>query len=148
MLCGRITTGAILLGLAFLMVGCGRSGPRVTTVDVSGTVYLDNQPLEGINVFFIGEGAQFVGIGKTDSSGRYQLDQGSIPGKRGAMPGRNQVYFAVATEAEGPPMIPGEEPEPPKGPLPAKYSDPVNPELTFDVPPTGTQEADFQLSSK
>lgn len=139
---------AAALWIAGIGAGCGRSGSDVTTVDVSGTVYLDDRPLEGITVVFIGEGTRFVGQGKTGLDGKYELDEGSIPGKRGAMPGMNRVYFTVATDAEGPPMIPGEEPKPKASPIPAKYTNPANPQLTFEIPAAGTQEADFRIPGR
>lgn len=149
----RIRTWTILLGIVSLAAGCGKSGPTVTTVPVSGIVSLDQKPLPGVTVVFIGEGMKFVGMGKTGPDGKYQLDQSVVPGKRGAMPGKNQVYFSKAEDqpAEGPPMVPltSSSMAPPKGgPLPAKYCDPQKPALTFDVPEKGTQAADFQLSSK
>ena len=143
----QVAAWAAILCLASLGAGCGSSGSDVKTVRVSGTVYLDDRPLEGITVVFIGENAQFVGMGETDQDGNYRLDQGSIAGKRGAMPGMNRVYFTVATD-EGPPMIPEEEPKPKTSLVPAKYSDPANPQLTYDVPVAGTREADFRLSSR
>lgn len=102
---------------------------------------------------FIGEGAKFVAMGKTGPDGKYKLDSGSIPGKQGAMPGKNQVYFTTAMDnvPKEPPMIPpagGVAIEPKESPVPAKYRNPQKPELTFDVPADGTEQADFQLSSK
>jgi len=149
----RTLTWTILLGIVSLAAGCGKSGPTVNTVGVSGTVFLDRKPLPSVTVIFIGENAKFVGMGKTGPDGKYQLDQSVVPGKRGAMPGKNQGYFAKAEDqpAEGPPMIPSASSaavQPKSGPLPAKYCDPQKPALTFDVPQKGTQAADFQLSSK
>ncbi|MDY0168892.1 MAG: hypothetical protein RBS80_20270 [Thermoguttaceae bacterium] len=144
----QLTTWTVMLWLVSLGAGCGRSGSDVKTVAVSGTVYLDDQPLEGITVVFIGENARFVGMGETGPDGKYRLDYGSIPRTRGAMPGMNRVYFTVAAEDEGPPMIPDEVPKPKDNPVPPKYCDPANPQLTFDVPARGSQEADFRLSSR
>lgn len=143
---------AVFCGVAFLITGCGKSGPDVDTVDVSGTVTLDGNPLGGVTVFFIGEGSQFVGMGTTGPDGKYKLDRGSIPGMQGAMPGKNQVYFTKEGGAAAePPMIPSESslPAPAKdSPIPAKYTNPAKPELTFDVPAEGTDKADFQLASR
>lgn len=149
----RIFTWTLLFWVAGLGAGCGKSGPTVTTVPVSGTVYLDQKPLPGITVVFIGEGMKYVGMGRTDPDGKYQLNQSVVPGKQGAMPGKNQVHFTQAddTTSEGPPMIPPDSTSAvPRqgGPLPAKYCNPQKPELTFDVPEQGTEQADFHLSSK
>lgn len=144
----------VLLGIAVLGAGCGRSGPAVNTVNVSGTVSLDGRPLEGVTVVFIGEGAKFVGMGTTGPEGKYQLDRGTIPGKRGAMPGTNQVYFTKpdsSASAEEPPIVPPESnvPVEPQGsPIPPQYSNAAKPALTYEVPEGGTQTADFQLSSR
>lgn len=144
----------LLLWTVGLAGGCGQSGPTVETVPVAGTVYLDQKPLAGVTVVFVGEGMKFVGRGKTGSDGKYQLDESTIPGKRGAMPGKNQVYFAEGDEkmSSEPPMIPVASSSsavlPKKGSLPIRYCNPQKPELTFDVPTEGSKTADFQLSSK
>lgn len=150
---GRMSWCVLLSGLMVLGVGCGKSGPKVKTADVAGTVLLDGRPLADVTVVFVGKNSQFVGMGKTGPDGKYKLDTGSIPGKRGAMPGNNQVYFTTALDdaSKGPPMVPPTETgmANPKGsPIPPKYSNPVQPALTFDVPEGGTPSADFQLSSK
>ncbi|NLX96022.1 MAG: hypothetical protein GXY83_07590 [Rhodopirellula sp.] len=146
---------AVLCCVVILGAGCGESGPEVATVDVGGTVTLDGKPLQGVTVMFIGEGADFVGMGKTGPDGKYQLDGGSIPDKTGAMPGMNEVYFTQSFDAlpDEPPVIPvGPNEtltaEPKDSLIPPKYSNPAKPALTFDVPAEGTQSADFQLSSR
>jgi len=143
----------LLCSVLALGLGCGKSGPKVKTADVAGTVLLDGRPLVDVTVVFVGKNAQFVGMGKTGPDGKYTLDTGSIPGKRGAMPGSNQVYFTTALDdaAKGPPIVPPTDTarlDPKGSPIPPKYSNPVQPALSFDVPEGGTQSADFQLSSK
>lgn len=141
---------ACLLGLA---AGCGTSDSTVQTVPVAGTVYLDDKPLPGVSVVFISPGAEFVGMGTTGPDGKYRLTRSVIPGKHGAMPGKNQVHFAEVDEnpPPEPPIIPptsSTSPLPRGGSLPARYCNPARPELTFDVPEQGTDTADFQLTSK
>jgi len=153
----RSTSVALLLfSLAVVAVaasGCGKSGPNVKTAGVSGSVSLDGKPLEGVTVVFVGEGGKFIGMGKTGLGGKYRLDSGSIPGKQGAMVGTNQVYFTKALDnmPQEPPMIPPDHvviAEPKDSSIPAQYSDPVKPALSFDVPERGTESADFQLTSR
>lgn len=101
---------------------------------------------------FVGGKADFVGMGKTGPDGKYRLDHGSIPGMKGAMPGKNEVYFTKAAEAKEPSLTPS-SPDLPTAEakdsrIPPKYTDPAKPVLSFDVPEAGTQSADFQLSSK
>lgn len=147
----QMAVGIMVLSVAFFAIGCGDASENVDTADVSGTVQVDGKPLAGAKVHFIGEGGKFVGVGTTDPEGKYTLDQGSIPGKEGAMPGTNQVYFSmVGSTPEEPPIVfpaPSAPPQSEKGPIPAKYTDPAKPALTFDVPEGGTESADFQLSS-
>ncbi len=142
----------LLLSVAVMVSGCGKSGLNVRTAAVSGSVSLDGKPLEGVTVVFVGEGAKFVGMGKTGSGGEYRLDRGSIPGKQGAMVGTNQVYFTTALDdaPQEPPMVPPDHlviAEPKGSSIPAQYSDPNKPALSFDVPEGGTESADFQLTS-
>jgi len=149
----RWLIGTLLFWTVGLAGGCGPSGPTVETVPVAGTVYLDQKPVAGVTVVFIGEGMKFVGRGKTGPDGKYQLDDGTIPGKRGAMPGMNQVYFAEEDETASsePPMMPVASSAtvlPKQGLLPLRYCNPAKPELTFSVPKEGTDVADFRLSSK
>ena len=142
----------MLLSVTVSAIGCGDARENVDTTKVSGTITLDGKPLAGTSVHFIGEGGKFVGVGTTDPEGKYTLDRGSIPGEKGAMPGTNQVYLSMGDSAsEEPPIVfpaPSAAPQPKKGLIPAKYTDPTKPALTFDVPERGTESADFELSSK
>ncbi len=143
----------LLVGL-IVVAGCGTDG--VKTVDVSGTVYLDDQPAAGVTVFFITD--DHTGTGKTGVDGKYTLDNG-------AQPGQNKVYFSkiAGSDLSGEAVDDGEmaadmpdEGEPseesaaqPEGEqLPAKYTDPLNPPETFTVPEGGTSSADFRLTSE
>jgi hypothetical protein len=146
--------GAIAL---FLAAGCGRSD-GVKTVSVSGTIYLDGKPVEGLEVHFLGK--DFAGFGTTGADGTYRLIRGTTPGE-------NRVYFrkyvippgaaSAASEldsgqleamaqAAGPSRKPRQKQ--PSQLLPEQYSDPVKSKITFNVPEAGSQKADFKLTSK
>jgi hypothetical protein len=116
---------------------------------VSGTIYLDEQPLESAQVFFLGP--NHAGTGRTDADGKYYLVSG-------AEPGSNKVYFskldkedpAMATDLEqlkaaaqgqGLTVIPGQR-------IPTEYASAEATTLTFTVPPEGSKSADFRLQSK
>lgn len=142
----------LLLTLA-AVAGCGRDG--VKTVGVSGTVYLDGKPVEGVEVHFAS--ANHGGFGLTAADGTYELVQG-------AEPGENRLRFskvvnsafndpengmdigqleAMAMAHGGGPGIrlPGQM-------IPTKYSDPALSKIIFQVPDGGTSSADFRLTSK
>ncbi len=141
---------ATLIALAAALVGltgCG-GGPKYAAV--SGRVTLNNQPLEGVSVDFqpvagAKDGDPGPGsTGKTDKDGRYTLRSQLDPSRAGAVVGRHQVRVWAPEGAQdadadgsrkgkkgGRPVIPG------------RYH--VNSELTFDVPPGGTDNADFDL---
>lgn len=146
----------ILLGLC-VVVGCtppeGR--PQVETVDVSGKVTLDGEPVEGIQVR-MSSSLDHQGIGVTGSDGTYKLGNG-------AQPGENKVSFVKVdsldeddeeAEAEGDEMdgdeTEGDEEAPAaeEGGLPAKYGDAETSETTFTVPAGGATDANFELTTK
>ena len=136
-----------LISLACL-AGCGPSGPK--TVQVSGTLKIKGQPVEGVEVEFVTE--KFAGVGKTNAEGKFQL----VPG---AMPGPNKVCFR---KFEG-----GQLKEDPQGGMdagqfaamqqvqdakvtvrqliPPEYGDAATTKVEFTVPPGGTTAADFDL---
>lgn len=130
------------VGFVFWQVGCGQSGPKL--VPVSGQITMGGKPVANVAVFFIGPDKKTVGVGRTDSEGRFRL-------QNGAMPGDNQVYFGVGEVVEDPAMLAVKEaagpvaPSPSASLLPAKYTDPTNPQLTFKVPTGGTTAANFDL---
>ncbi|MCA9164829.1 MAG: hypothetical protein KDA62_17680 [Planctomycetales bacterium] len=147
----------VVICLVTLMVlGCGGGRKRPKTARVAGTVYLDGKPLEGVEVSFLSD--EFKGYGKTDSSGRYELVQGAVPGvnkvyfskiKPGAIEldpeaGIDEEQLRAMSMAEdgggGPADIGGEI-------IPDHYSDPEQSKLTYDVSEGGDEAADFRLTS-
>jgi len=140
-----------------LLSGCGSSGPADEgTVPVAGTVKLGGQPLEGADVTFTSQ--DFMRTARTDKDGYYQMSGGAKPLK----------YTVTVSKFEGGPSV---SMDPAMGMdagqmeamqmadssgksatsvakqlIPAKYSDKSKSELTFTVPLTGTQEANFELT--
>jgi hypothetical protein len=121
----RIVGVAIILCLPGL-VGCGSEGAEY--VPVSGVVTLDGKPLAGAGVLFEpkrnAEQQARGSSGKTDGSGRFQLEAAKR-GVVGAAPGLHTVQIF-----------------PPEGHPPLNQND-----LTFTVPEDGTDQANFNLSS-
>ncbi len=140
----RILMGCALISWVTLCLGCGAGGPK--PVQVSGKVTVDGQPVANVVVHFIALGDKHVGTGRTAPDGTYTLENGALPGV-------NKVYFSVVQElppgvdetalAAGTVELPK-----PTSPIPPKYLDPQNPQLEFTVPPGGTKEANFEISSK
>jgi len=155
---------AFVLCLSFV-IGCGGSrGPE--TVDVSGTITLDGNPLAGADVHFIGE--NFAGYGRTNAAGEFELVQGAVPGEnrvtislidKSKIPGAGAIEFsdnpddgmdAGQMEAMIDPTVAarGARSVSPTGEtLPSHYSDAATTQLKFVVPGGGSDSANFKLSS-
>lgn len=124
--------------LVLLMADCRR--PKYSVVPVSGKITLDGKPLAGVHVSFQPQGGGPASVGITDEQGKYHLRL--IDTQRpGAMVGTHRVYFSLVAENVGQDdagrMVPSR--------LPTKYR---NGMMTFTVPPGGTDQADFPLSSQ
>jgi hypothetical protein len=114
---------------------------------VSGIVTLDGQPVSGVRVTFQPSGRDVENPGPgssafSDASGRYELK--TVRDEPGAVPGQHTVRIlnpepekAGSNDGAGPPR---------KEIIPRRYE--VSSDLTFDVPPDGTDAANFELSSK
>lgn len=139
----------LIAGTIAFAVGCGSSGPA--TEPVSGTVFVDGKPVEGVEVFFSTDAVAATGM--TDASGRFELPSGASSGPNkvwlrkfvGGDPALLQMdaeQLAAMTSAGGAGA------KIPKSLLPAKYSDPAVTILTFDVPEGGTTDAKIEASAK
>jgi hypothetical protein len=140
----------LLLVIAVVFVlGCGPKPPRVA--QVSGRVTLDGKPLPKASVTFVpmatkenpnpGPTAQ----GMTDEDGRYQLSVDvSTPG---AVVGKCRIY--ISTRLSDPAIDDRDAGGPirslPRDKVPSRYNQGT--ELEFDVPPVGTDKANFDLTS-
>ncbi len=134
----------LLLALALLIAaGCG--GESFPLAPVSGTVTLDGKPLPEARVFFEpkrkGENVNsgFGSTATTDDRGRFQLS--SREGE-GAVIGEHYVLIRTVRGEEGPN---GQVVIVSREKLPSRYHDQST--LTFTVPPDGTEQADFGLTS-
>lgn len=131
--------------LPLLALGCG--GPKVASV--SGRVTFDDRPLAGAHVIFqpiASAGEMNPGSGSyavTDADGRYTLRvvDGDQPG---AYVGQHRVEISVRDGGAD-----GEIDRPvkaaPKVVIPPRYN--RNTELTWEVRPEGTTQANFDLRS-
>lgn len=133
---------AVLIACA----GCGR--PRHPVVPVSGTVVLDGRPLAGgvINFQPIVTGtAVNAGPGSTariDAEGRFSL--ATIRGEPGAVVGNHRVkIYSFSPES---PVIQDGAPRAERERVPERYN--YRSDVVFEVPPSGTAEADFSISSR
>jgi hypothetical protein len=140
----RLFGTLLVLPLVVVLVGCG-GGPKVKVVKVSGVVRLDDQPISGAEVNFLGP--EFAGIATTGPDGRFELEAQTGENKiflsklEGGPPGIDPRFLASSMEgssgAGGPKQV-----------FPAKYSDPSAGELRFTVPDQGASDANFDLKSR
>ena len=61
-----------LVAALLLLAGCGSSGPAM--VKVSGTVMLDDKPVDGASVMFVPIATGRPAQGKTDADGKFTLE--------------------------------------------------------------------------
>ena len=143
-----------LLVVPLLAAGC--SGDGFKLVPVSGRVTKNGQPLPNVRVVFQptdGENPGPGSAGTTDADGRYTLVVSSQQYTgNGAVVGRHRVSIGTILPGEGAkptdPSVgtPDGEPLAGKELIPPKYNQDST--LTFDVPPGGTDKADFDLKFK
>lgn len=152
------------LFVVLLFTGCGRDS---NSVDVSGQVTMNGQPLAGADVTFISD--SFAGFGKTDAEGRYELVQGAFAGSNrvvislidpSKLPGTGGIQFSDDPEAGldrgqmdamllvGAPNDPRRSTNLTGETIPPDYSDIEKTKLTFVVPEGGSDSADFKLVSQ
>ncbi len=154
----------ILVSASLLaLVGCG--GGSGDYVPVSGRVTMDGTPLPYANVTFQpmaasggGDTGGYGSSGYTDQDGKYTLRVNSQQLQTdGALVGKHRVQIvtrprlqevdpdskAVSEDGAPPPKaaVPSDFRR-----VPAKYNDDST--LTFDVPADGTDQANFELSSR
>ncbi len=124
------------------IVGCG-GGNAYEVAPVSGRVTLNDKPLAGATVTFepAGTAAELgpSSFGKTDSDGRYVLET-VTNSEPGATVGNHVVRITADSEQKD-----SDAPDPSAavGQIPLKYN--LESELKFEVTPSGTTKADFDL---
>jgi hypothetical protein len=123
--------------------GCGNKS-SYPTAPVSGTIKLDGKPLGNASVTFQPVGGGMASFGITDSDGHFELKsmRGEFDGAVVAK--HNVVIRAVSTRT----IDTSSDKSDPTAvePIPKKYNDAT--ELTMQVPESGRDDADFNLSSK
>jgi hypothetical protein len=134
----RFVCACVLVGLAAI-AGCGGDG--ASGVTVSGTVTLDNAPLETGMITFLPSDGKGASAGATITNGKYRTK---------IEPGPKKV--SIISE-----KVIGQTPRDPADPtgeqitqtqqiIPPQYNDQTT--LTLDVPAGGKNDADFTLTSK
>lgn len=132
----------ICLLCVVMLVGCdSSSGPK--TVNASGVVLLDGNPVDGAQVTFIDDAGQITAVATTDAAGKFSLMHNGE--KKGAVPGsyKVQVSKTKLTGNEGG----GTEITISHG-LPPKYASIATSNLTQVVPDSGISDIKIELSSK
>jgi hypothetical protein len=132
-----LLVGAFILAACGLIAGCGGAHES----SVSGTVYLDDKPLNtGLVTFFPTQGGAAV-YSRIGPNGAYELKTGDTSGLK---PGQYKVTV-VATEI--PTVVPGTTPPIGKLITPHKYGQLDQTDLTFTVGP-GDNTIDLRLKSQ
>ena len=138
------TTGR-LVGLLSLLSGCGTA--EYPLVPVSGIVTLDGEPLVGAAIVFQPKSTGNSGkvapgsVGRSDSRGHYELS--TVNDEPGASPGRHKVRI-YSYSPESAPVSDTDSGEN-KERVPDRYN--YRSQLFLEVPSTGTDSADFQLTT-
>ena len=123
--------------LPLLLLGCGKSGPKVAPV--SGRVTLDKKPLANATVIFTStepvtnNSPNPESSGQTDEEGRYSLKT-TQDRRDGAVVGTYKVRISLIER--GATLV---------NRVPSQYNKATT--LTFTVPAEGSTEANFDLSS-
>ncbi|MFL5340168.1 MAG: hypothetical protein ACJ8F7_08445 [Gemmataceae bacterium] len=134
----------LIVAVLQLSAGCGGSeGPKFARV--SGRVLLNGRPLPNAAVLFAPVGSKQninpgpSSGGKTDADGRYTL---LVSGQdtKGAVVGKHKVSITLIPEED-----PADDRPKKHRQLPLRYHG-KNTQLEFDVPPAGSDTADFGLT--
>jgi len=161
--CSALCAGiAALAALAFCLAGCG---PGYKLVPASGTVTVDGKPAEGVTVLYQGvaaagklEAGPPLMKGVTDAQGRYtmttaDLKTGGVVGaeRDGVVAGTYRVLMAMSEEQAPREEVPDalEKRGVPKSKRPKVVLPPeaYGGKITIDIPPGGTDKADFELTT-
>lgn len=132
----RSVAHAVIAVVLFTFTGCGGDGPDLAPV--SGTVTMDGKPMDNVSVTFEPAGGG-GSRGITGPDGRYQLSH-LLQDSPGAAVGKHRV--TIVTHQAQPVADDAKYSEK----IPAKYN--TESTLSFDVPESGTDAANFELNSK
>jgi hypothetical protein len=124
--------GAAIFALS--LSGCG-SATESAGATARGTVTLDGQPLPGGVVLLVPSGGKGQGgSGQIQPDGTFEVRTSAATS--GIEPGDYNVFVNPTDDMEN------------GGGIPAKYSDPENPELNTTITTGGANELKFDLTSK
>jgi hypothetical protein len=139
------------------VTGCGGlsgDSDRPTVVNVSGTVTLNNQPIEGATVLFSPTDGGLGATGLTDADGKFQLR--TFEQNDGAVPGRYDVAVFKYDMSTANPELEDDlaselrpdngEPVGPTPLLPDRYADASTSDLSREVSPDGVNDFTFELT--
>jgi hypothetical protein len=123
-------------------LGCGKA---YQVAPVSGRVTLEGKPMGFVTVSFSSKADKTwpSAVGVTDEEGKFTLQLATRDNDVGAIVGDNNVLITGGAHRGAKKVI---ERGPPRSPVPAKYG--TDGALSFTVPPRGTSEANFELTSK
>jgi hypothetical protein len=132
---GALCSVAVLLLLGALL-GCGRKNDLSP---VSGTVTVDGKPVAAAQVLFTAASGR-PAAGETDAQGRYVLSthetgDGAAVGTYSVTVTARPTIRVSAAGAVGPPTGRPKVEHGAVSPVPLKYSDITNPQLTVEVKP-------------
>jgi hypothetical protein len=139
-------TLSLALGAALCLVVAGCGASDYPLAPVAGSVTLDGEPLSGAVVNFqpIAAGDAPLGpgsVGRTDAAGSYRL--ATVAGEPGAWVGSHKVrIYSFSPES---PAEADSDREPSQERVPERYN--YRTGLVFEVPASGTDKADFQLTT-
>jgi hypothetical protein len=149
----RYTKFLLIVSLVFVFFGCNNSN-HLGTVLVNGTVQVDGQAVEGIEVVFSpASGDGLPAYGQTDKDGRYSLTTAGTEIGAGAVPGEFVPVFTKVSAEHDPRFIGKEDviPPPPKIThlIPERYSSKTTTDIPAVVVAKGKSNVfNFELSSK
>jgi hypothetical protein len=140
--CGHILVWSVALGF---LAGCGGGEESAhETVVVTGTVTVNNSPVEGAIVSFHPEKGR-VATGKTDSEGKYTLQ--TFKANDGATLGKHKVTIshnaASSTPSNDPMAI--KKAAKAKSPINKKYATVKTSDLNAEVTKDGENDFKFDL---
>jgi hypothetical protein len=149
----RYTKFLLIVSIVFVFFGCTNSN-HLGTVLVNGTVKVDGQAVEGIEIVFSpASGDGLPAYGQTDKDGKYSLTTAGTQIGAGAVPGEFIPTFTKISAEHDPRFIGKEDviPPPPKITylIPKKYSQKNTTDIHSVTVTKGKNNVfSFELSSK
>ncbi|MFM8570638.1 MAG: hypothetical protein ACKOAU_03475 [Pirellula sp.] len=141
---------AAVLCLVSLPLGCnGKKLP--TIVKAEGVVTLDGTPVENATITFISEKTDYHAVGNTNAQGKFamRVSRSEYNGAIGACPGSYKVEILKSVISGGKGGEGGGEATVNlQNALPAMYATIATSGLTVTVPDKGSDQLNFELTSK